>query len=1242
MSDDMPTSAEQPELFEVEPDWKDSWRGMPAYDHQDLQPDQTLLVHFRNEQDRQRFATLIGQTLHARTKFVWHPKAEIGTAADKVFTRGEKVTPRYPVYIISKGRADTRLTSKAFEWLQIPYNIVVEPQEYEQYAAVIDPAKILVLPFSNLGLGGIPARNWVWEHAVGTGALRHWIFDDNVSGFCRFQDNLKVEVDSGILHALIEDFVDRYENVAMAAFNYDYFAPRKQGAKIKPITFNTRCYSGILLRNDLVDVNGVPIRWRGRYNEDTDLSLRILMDGATASTPGRYATALFNAFLMYKKPTLTMKGGNTDQLYAGAEASAAEWERHAAECRQCAECADGYPTDAAPRAAPCDGGRAILSKDGRWLMAESLREQHPEQTTVERKWRRWQHVVDYRRFRDNALILRPDAVIPIDAGDYGMELGKMPEGWGAMEASAKQMKPYTQAAAEPGAALSPISALDFAFRAEAAPASPLAAREGLGKALAPEEKPATGQPEKPAGQPKPEGEPEHAGAVPFKIDLEARGHRLLTRDGKLFISEASRLTQADRDAVQTFKQELIALATPWAEHERRSTDGDVQASARSQPAPDKNEVILVSGIGAQEVDEKTTAAAAVEVVFQAGSEPAVSHSSPVQSIAQFLSTKANADWHLDEPPDLTGIDEVVINFATDGLDWAHGARPVGVTVSTLDGQLTRFLPFGFRGGGNLDEATVKRWFTEQVRGKRITNANTRFDVHMSREWSADLEEQGCTVSDVMHYAALLDDHRKRFALDVLVNDYLPNEPKVERVDEKDHASYAAWDVVEREKHTAQMTAKLRNVMWPLLDAEDLQEVRQLEDEVIFPVCEMERNGALLDLELLEQYHREVKEAHGVLMMELADEAGFAFDGTSKSWQRLFERCNLPPTDSIAEETIGLIDHPLVNKARYAGQLASLDSKTFAAYLKNVEADGTLRFDINQLRGDEGGTVSGRFSIGYVQQVPNHDNHSAVFGERWFPRRLFISKTGSVLEADAAQIEYRLFASDAGNADLLKAYRDDPWASYHKMTWSMMKAYKPDMLYVNQKSFNFARQYGAKMVKLAMMMGFINAREAAEIKSQKRWSDPKLAQIKEIEAAYKRINPEGDKLLDLAAHLAKPECDQWCKRGDVLHRQHKHRGYIKTLSGRRSRFRGYDKHYIALNRRLQGGGADIMKKKLVALHRERKNTGLLLRLTVHDNTLGDAQEGTKDRVEEILNVQSYPTKVPILWVIGIGANWAEAK
>ena len=271
------------------------------------------------------------------------------------------MNPQYPVYIVSKGRWETRLTAKHLLRMGVPFSIVVEPQEYRQYAATLPPETILTLPFANLGQGSIPARNYIWEHAITTGTARHWILDDNIDGFYRLNYNLKTPCATGAIFRAAEDFVDRYENVAIAGFHYFMFASRK--TEVPPFTLNTRVYSCILLKNDL------PYRWRGRYNEDTDLSLRALKDG--------WCTVLFSAFLAMKQTTMTMKGGNSDELYQG---------------------------------------------DGRLLMARSLAEQHPDVVTVTRKWGRWQHQVDYRPFKKNALRLRPDVVVPEGINDYGMVL----------------------------------------------------------------------------------------------------------------------------------------------------------------------------------------------------------------------------------------------------------------------------------------------------------------------------------------------------------------------------------------------------------------------------------------------------------------------------------------------------------------------------------------------------------------------------------------------------------------------------------------------------------------------------------------------------------------------------------------------------------------------------------------------------------------------------------------------------
>jgi len=114
--------------------------------------------------------------------------------------------PKYPVYIISKGRYKKRPTSKALEKLNIDYKIVIEPQEFTQYAKYISKDKILVLPFKNLGHGSIPARNWVFEHAIRLGAKRHWILDDNLAGFGTQKYGRRINTICGDFFRQCEDF----------------------------------------------------------------------------------------------------------------------------------------------------------------------------------------------------------------------------------------------------------------------------------------------------------------------------------------------------------------------------------------------------------------------------------------------------------------------------------------------------------------------------------------------------------------------------------------------------------------------------------------------------------------------------------------------------------------------------------------------------------------------------------------------------------------------------------------------------------------------------------------------------------------------------------------------------------------------------------------------------------------------------------------------------------------------------
>lgn len=211
----------------------------------------------------------------------------------------DDISLKYPIYIISKGRWENPLTANIFLNENIPFKIVVEPQEYENYKKTIPEKYISKLPFSNLGLGSYPARNWCWDDSLKNEYKRHFLFDDNIRHFLRLYKGQRKKTKAKQALKTLEQFTDKYKNVAISGFNYRYFVTKKTK---KPFYYNTHVYSGMLINNK------IPFNWRLKYNEDVDLCLQVLHNN--------WNTILLNAYLIEKMSTTTkMKGGNQDELY---------------------------------------------------------------------------------------------------------------------------------------------------------------------------------------------------------------------------------------------------------------------------------------------------------------------------------------------------------------------------------------------------------------------------------------------------------------------------------------------------------------------------------------------------------------------------------------------------------------------------------------------------------------------------------------------------------------------------------------------------------------------------------------------------------------------------------------------------------------------------------------------------------------------------------------------------------------
>lgn len=252
--------------------------------------------------------------------------------------------PKYPVYIPSKNRHDVCYTAQFFLRDGVDFRLVVEPSQAEKYINAFGKELVLVLPQDGLKLLG--ARLWIRQHSESNGHERHWQFDDNITYIGRLNHGNRIKCNALLGIKAVEDFTDRYDNIGISGFNYEMFVVPTQK---KPFVVNCHVYSASLINN------AMPHTWRLYYNDDTDLCLQVVTNNL--------CTVLFNAFYVKKCTTMTVKGGNTLDLY---------------------------------------------QKDGRLIMARALEEVWPQYVTTKWRYGRPQHVIkDAWRCFKTPLRLKP-------------------------------------------------------------------------------------------------------------------------------------------------------------------------------------------------------------------------------------------------------------------------------------------------------------------------------------------------------------------------------------------------------------------------------------------------------------------------------------------------------------------------------------------------------------------------------------------------------------------------------------------------------------------------------------------------------------------------------------------------------------------------------------------------------------------------------------------------------------------
>lgn len=364
--------------------WEKEWVQMPEF-NDEFAEEEFGKVEFTidSDTDNKDLKELFKQNITDKTKSVWYPRLIPGKHRKIRVVGGRQ--PKYPIYVVSKGRYDFKgNTSNFLSRMGVKHYIVVEPQEVELYKQNMNLNFCTVLELDmkykeeydvfdaemskGFGCGPGASRNFVKDHSIGLGAKWHWVLDDNIENFDRYWRGHKIYSHSPEIFSTVEDFVDRYENIGQAGLNYSKFCTGMSHQK--PYTMNTRIYSFILNRNDL------DYRWRGTWNEDTDLSLRILKDG--------WCTVQFNQMLAAKMTTQKVKGGNTAEFY---------------------------------------------KDNGTFLKSKMLENMHPDVAKVVWKFNRWHHEVDYSGFKQELKIKEEYKNIEEGINEHGQEMYIIPDEW---------------------------------------------------------------------------------------------------------------------------------------------------------------------------------------------------------------------------------------------------------------------------------------------------------------------------------------------------------------------------------------------------------------------------------------------------------------------------------------------------------------------------------------------------------------------------------------------------------------------------------------------------------------------------------------------------------------------------------------------------------------------------------------------------------------------------------------------
>ena len=610
--------------------------------------------------------------------------------------------------------------------------------------------------------------------------------------------------------------------------------------------------------------------------------------------------------------------------------------------------------------------------------------------------------------------------------------------------------------------------------------------------------------------------------------------------------------------------------------------------------------------------------------------------------------KPQTEWLPPESfPNLSKYDEIAIDLETKdpelktmGSGSVIGkSNIVGVAVAVHDWK--GYYPIAHEGGGNMDKSMVIKWF-QDVLNTEATKIfhNAMYDVCFIR--AAGLKINGMIV-DTMIAGSLVDENRFRYDLGSMGRDYLgigKNEAVLKEtadlwgVDAKSEMyKLPAMYVGEYAEQDAELTLKLWQEMKKQMYHEDVEDIFKLETELFPCLVDMRFLGVRVDTEaayeLKQQLLTEEKEClHKVKKETSIDVQIWA----ARSIEKVFQKLNLPydltaktNSPSFTKNFLQNHPHPMVKLIARAREI-NKSHTTFIDTILKHQHKGRIHAEINQIRSDSGGTVTGRFSYNNpnLQQIPARNKE---LGPRI--RSLFIPEDKCQWGCfDYSQQEPRLVTHYAsldglyGVDEVLDAYNEGE-ADFHQIVSDMANIPRSQA-----KTINLGLFYGMGKNKLQAELG-VSKEDAEDLFRTYHDKVPFVKML--MESVMRRAQDKG-RVRTLLGRRCR--FNLWEPNQFGIHKALNHEDALAEHGpGIRRAFT-----YKALNRLIQGSAADMTKKAMVDLYKE----GITPHIQVHDEL--DISIESADHADKIKQIMegAVALEVPNKVDYESGANWGNIK